>query len=235
MSQEVIDQGRHRRRGSWRKRKSSAAKSLLANFVAPCLRPSRQLSATARWNEQSQSHQQAPPAPKLQRTSVLARPLQLSESSPSSAALSRRCRSASPRESRPHAFLLFSQVSKHSCEAGSLRRRARGGQTQDNTPRRASANLSLLPGADCIGSAQTGSGKTVAFAIPILQALSRDPYGLFALILTPTRCVFCGIHFAAIADIFRHSESWHSRFQSSSASLERRLTSTRLSSSAGWT
>lgn len=42
-------------------------------------------------------------------------------------------------------------------------------------------------GADCIGSAQTGSGKTIAFAIPILQALAKDPYGLFALVLTPTR------------------------------------------------
>lgn len=46
----------------------------------------------------------------------------------------------------------------------------------------------LNTGSDCIGSAQTGSGKTVAFAIPILQALARDPYGFFALVLTPTRC-----------------------------------------------
>ncbi len=35
--------------------------------------------------------------------------------------------------------------------------------------------------------AQTGSGKTLAFALPILQSLSRDPYGIFALVLTPTR------------------------------------------------
>ncbi|BGP45364.1 Putative RNA helicase [Rhodotorula kratochvilovae] len=45
----------------------------------------------------------------------------------------------------------------------------------------------ILAGADCIGSAQTGSGKTIAFALPILQALSRDPYGFFAIVLTPTR------------------------------------------------
>ena len=43
-------------------------------------------------------------------------------------------------------------------------------------------------GADCIGSAQTGSGKTIAFALPIMQALAKDPYGLFAVVLTPTRC-----------------------------------------------
>lgn len=45
----------------------------------------------------------------------------------------------------------------------------------------------LLDGRDCIGNAKTGSGKTIAFAIPILQQLSADPYGIFALVLTPTR------------------------------------------------
>ncbi|OQV22414.1 putative ATP-dependent RNA helicase DDX49 [Hypsibius exemplaris] len=44
-----------------------------------------------------------------------------------------------------------------------------------------------LQGRDCIGCAKTGSGKTAAFALPILQKLSEDPYGIFALVLTPTR------------------------------------------------
>ena len=44
-----------------------------------------------------------------------------------------------------------------------------------------------FPGRDCIGNAKTGSGKTIAFALPILQRLSVDPYGIFALVLTPTR------------------------------------------------
>ena len=35
--------------------------------------------------------------------------------------------------------------------------------------------------------AKTGSGKTLAFALPILQTLSADPYGVYAVILTPTR------------------------------------------------
>ncbi len=43
-------------------------------------------------------------------------------------------------------------------------------------------------GRDCVGNAKTGSGKTIAFALPILQKLSVDPYGIFALVLTPTRC-----------------------------------------------
>lgn len=45
----------------------------------------------------------------------------------------------------------------------------------------------FFEGRDCIGNAKTGSGKTIAFALPILQKLSVDPYGIFALVLTPTR------------------------------------------------
>jgi ATP-dependent RNA helicase DDX49/DBP8 len=45
----------------------------------------------------------------------------------------------------------------------------------------------ILKGNDCIGGSRTGSGKTVAFAAPILQKWSEDPFGIFALILTPTR------------------------------------------------
>jgi len=45
----------------------------------------------------------------------------------------------------------------------------------------------ILEGKSVFGRAETGSGKTAAFALPILQLLSRDPYGVFALVLTPTR------------------------------------------------
>ncbi|XP_067011078.1 ATP-dependent RNA helicase DDX47 [Anabrus simplex] len=44
-----------------------------------------------------------------------------------------------------------------------------------------------LQGKDVIGLAETGSGKTGAFAIPILQELLKSPQRYFALILTPTR------------------------------------------------
>lgn len=44
-----------------------------------------------------------------------------------------------------------------------------------------------LEGRDIIGVAATGSGKTAAFALPILQKLWEDPKGLFALVLAPTR------------------------------------------------
>ncbi|URE34893.1 ATP-dependent RNA helicase [Musa troglodytarum] len=44
-----------------------------------------------------------------------------------------------------------------------------------------------LEGKDIIGLAQTGSGKTGAFAIPIIQALLETPQPFFACVLSPTR------------------------------------------------
>ncbi|KAJ9103919.1 putative RNA helicase [Naganishia friedmannii] len=45
----------------------------------------------------------------------------------------------------------------------------------------------ILSGRDCVGGAKTGSGKTMAFALPILQRIVKDPFGIFAVVLTPTR------------------------------------------------
>ncbi|GES58436.1 dead box ATP-dependent rna helicase [Aspergillus terreus] len=45
----------------------------------------------------------------------------------------------------------------------------------------------ILKGRDCIGGSRTGSGKTIAFAVPILQKWAEDPFGIFAVVLTPTR------------------------------------------------
>ncbi len=45
----------------------------------------------------------------------------------------------------------------------------------------------IIEGRDVSASAKTGSGKTAAFALPILNDLARESFGNFALVLTPTR------------------------------------------------
>eukprot|EP00051_Salpingoeca_urceolata_P011663 m.144859 g.144859 ORF g.144859 m.144859 type:complete len:572 (-) comp17206_c1_seq4:55-1770(-) len=55
------------------------------------------------------------------------------------------------------------------------------------TPVQRACIPAILRGRDVSASAKTGSGKTLAFALPMLQVLSKDPYGIFAVVLTPTR------------------------------------------------
>ncbi|PZD96042.1 DEAD/DEAH box helicase [Paenibacillus sambharensis] len=55
------------------------------------------------------------------------------------------------------------------------------------TPVQTSAIPVLLSGADAIVQAQTGTGKTLAFALPILEKIRPDNSHVQALILTPTR------------------------------------------------
>lgn len=59
------------------------------------------------------------------------------------------------------------------------------------TPIQGQAIPVILSGKDLIGCAQTGTGKTAAFAIPILQQLAsrpaKKPKAIRSLILTPTR------------------------------------------------
>lgn len=55
------------------------------------------------------------------------------------------------------------------------------------TPIQSGAIPHALEGKDIIGLAQTGSGKTAAFAIPILQSLWEAQRPYYALVLAPTR------------------------------------------------
>jgi len=45
----------------------------------------------------------------------------------------------------------------------------------------------ILIGENVIGIANTGTGKTAAFCLPILKQLVLDPCGMFAIILEPSR------------------------------------------------
>src|SRR5580693_6986 len=55
------------------------------------------------------------------------------------------------------------------------------------TPIQAQAIPLILKGRDIIGLAQTGTGKTAAFTLPIVNQLIDGPRRTRCLILTPTR------------------------------------------------
>jgi len=68
------------------------------------------------------------------------------------------------------------------------------------TPIQHQAIPSVLQGRDLLGLAQTGTGKTAAFVLPILQRLTRGPLGqVRALIVAPTRELAEQIHQDCVA------------------------------------
>ena len=58
---------------------------------------------------------------------------------------------------------------------------------EETTPIQAEAITPLLEGRDIIGQARTGSGKTAAFGLPLLERVKHTPKGVRALVLAPTR------------------------------------------------
>jgi ATP-dependent RNA helicase RhlE len=65
-----------------------------------------------------------------------------------------------------------------------------------------------VEGRDLIGTAQTGTGKTAAFLLPILERLLQRPRGrIYALVLTPTR------ELALQAEGFLHRLGRHTRLR----------------------
>jgi len=66
------------------------------------------------------------------------------------------------------------------------------------TPIQAQAIPDLIEGRDMLGCAQTGTGKTAAFALPILDAMAKDPWTdprrIRALMMCPTRELAAQIH-----------------------------------------
>jgi superfamily II DNA/RNA helicase len=71
-------------------------------------------------------------------------------------------------------------------------------------------------GKDVIGLAQTGSGKTGAFALPILQDLLEKQTKNFALVLSPTR---------ELAIQVRHASATAVTLASCSGAMSRRQSS----------
>jgi len=58
---------------------------------------------------------------------------------------------------------------------------------KDLTPIQSRSIPLILAGKDIIGQAQTGTGKTLAFGIPILEQLAQQGRNLEAIVLCPTR------------------------------------------------
>ncbi|MDD5657693.1 MAG: DEAD/DEAH box helicase [Elusimicrobia bacterium] len=74
------------------------------------------------------------------------------------------------------------------------------------TPIQVQAVPPALEGRDVLGSAMTGSGKTVAFVLPLLQRLLKDRQpGVRALVLVPTRELAAQVE-TATRDLARFSE-----------------------------
>ena len=58
---------------------------------------------------------------------------------------------------------------------------------EEPTPIQKAAIPTALSGKDLIGQAQTGTGKTAAFGIPVLERIDVSKPGPQAVILSPTR------------------------------------------------
>ncbi|MFM9890706.1 MAG: DEAD/DEAH box helicase [Rickettsiales bacterium] len=75
------------------------------------------------------------------------------------------------------------------------------------TPLQAAAIPPALEGKDILGSAQTGTGKTAAFGIPLIAKLLNNPTGS-ALVMTPTRELAVQV-MAALEDLLGEGSGIH--------------------------
>jgi len=88
----------------------------------------------------------------------------------------------------------------------SLKERLQASQFVTPTPVQAAAIPQALAGADLIATAQTGTGKTLAFLIPVVETLSQQKAaGVAALVLVPTREL--AMQVAAQYDALRSKDS----------------------------
>src|SRR5882724_13131493 len=70
----------------------------------------------------------------------------------------------------------------------SLKERLVAGSFTKPTPVQAAAIPQALEGKDVLATAQTGTGKTLAFLIPVIEhLLQQKTAGIAALVLVPTR------------------------------------------------
>ena len=79
--------------------------------------------------------------------------------------------------------------------SSALQQKLKAAQFVNLTPVQERAIPPALEGRDLIGTAQTGTGKTLAFLIPIIEILTREPArNAIALVLLPTRELAMQVH-----------------------------------------
>ena len=79
--------------------------------------------------------------------------------------------------------------------SSALQRKLAAAQFINLTPIQQRTIPPALAGRDVIGTAQTGTGKTLAFLIPVIETLDREPAGsTVALVLLPTRELAMQVH-----------------------------------------
>lgn len=79
--------------------------------------------------------------------------------------------------------------------SSALQRKLAAAQFTNLTPIQERAIPPALEGRDVIATAQTGTGKTLAFLIPLIQTLQKEPVGhTVALVLLPTRELAMQVH-----------------------------------------
>jgi ATP-dependent RNA helicase RhlE len=79
--------------------------------------------------------------------------------------------------------------------SSALQQKLKAGQFINLTPIQEGAIPPALDGRDVIGTAQTGTGKTLAFLIPLIETLNREPSRhTVALVLLPTRELAMQVH-----------------------------------------
>jgi ATP-dependent RNA helicase RhlE len=101
-------------------------------------------------------------------------------------------RNQQPLQKRKHIRMTtFSELPL--CPA--LKRKLAAAQFINLTPIQERAIPTALEGRDVIGTAQTGTGKTLAFLIPLIETLNREPARqALALVLLPTRELAMQVH-----------------------------------------
>ena len=79
--------------------------------------------------------------------------------------------------------------------SSALQQKLAAAQFFNLTPIQERAIPPALEGRDVIGTAQTGTGKTLAFLLPLIEILKREPAAhTVALVLLPTRELAMQVH-----------------------------------------